>query len=152
VSCVHNWYAEKLNVRITKAQARDKHMEPWQYMHVTIRVFPFICAFLTCWFASNFINICVFCRWFLGTWVPTWNATRWWWITGQATSSRRSTRRQRSIERWWMVDHTGSLPLEVYMRRQVSTTIVYSCFQRYSLLRTSPSLIFMLEDVEVEIG
>ncbi|KAK1613264.1 hypothetical protein QYE76_036937 [Lolium multiflorum] len=34
VSCVRSRYAEKHNVRISKSQARNKHLDAWQYMQV----------------------------------------------------------------------------------------------------------------------
>ena len=40
VSCVLNWYAEKRNVRISKSQARNKHLDAWQYMQVGLHNVP----------------------------------------------------------------------------------------------------------------
>jgi hypothetical protein len=33
VSCVRNWYADR-KIPMTKKQARNKLLEPWQYMQV----------------------------------------------------------------------------------------------------------------------
>ena len=34
VGCVRTWYAEKRKLRISKKQAREILMEPWQYLQV----------------------------------------------------------------------------------------------------------------------
>jgi hypothetical protein len=38
VSCVRNWYTEKRNVRISKSQARNKHLDAWRYMQVSLGI------------------------------------------------------------------------------------------------------------------
>jgi hypothetical protein len=73
VNCVRNWYAEK-KIKLTKWQAREVRMQPWQYMQVASFIYH---QFVDCHLVSLACVFCV-CRCLLGLLVTTPSAFRRW--------------------------------------------------------------------------